>query len=342
MKIIQVLDALDYGDGVCNDVIHKDALLKKLGYTSEIYSKWVHDKVRNCWRDIETLQVDKEDIIIHHYSGVPHIMEYIKDKKCKKVLMYHNVTPSKFSVGGNDAERAMEILKENFSIYDYFAAVSQFNADDLKRIGLKEECDILPILLDFGKDNNEKIKVNTTNFLFVGRIAPNKKDEDVVGIFNYYYQYIDANSHLYLVGNYEGNEIYYNHLKEQIDKLECKTHIHFTGKVSDEELNNYYRKSDVFVCMSEHEGFCLPILEGMYYNIPVIAYDACAVPETMGGAGILTYTKDPEILAKLIYVILSDDALRGSLLQKQRNRVEIFMEDGIREKLEKLIEKWSV
>ena len=340
MKIIQVLDALDYGDGVSNDVIHKDILLKKMGYTSEIYSKWVHENVKKYWRNIETLQVEENDILIHHYSGVPHILNYVKEKKCKKVLVYHNVTPKKFLMGGNDTEQALEILKSNSDIYDYFVGDSQFNVDDLRKMGIDKECDILPILLDFGKTSNGKIEDITTNFLFVGRIAPNKKQEDIIDIFAYYYEYIDANCHLYLIGNYQGNEGYFRTLQEKLENLECKAHVHFTGKIADEELDNYYRKADVFICMSEHEGFCIPILEGMYYNLPIIAFNACAVPETMGDAGILTYTKEPEIVARLIYLVLSDGGLREVLLQKQRERVEAFTESNICKKLEKLIEKW--
>ena len=267
-------------------------------------------------------------------------MEYIKNQRCKKVLVYHNVTPAEFLVSGNDAYKALEILKENFELYDYFVGVSQFNANDLRKLGLKKECDILPILLDFNESDNSKIESETTNFLFVGRIAPNKKDEDIIDIFNYYYKFIDANSNLYFVGNYDSKSNYYDELQEKLKKLECRSHIYFTGKVTDEELSVYYRKADIFICMSEHEGFCIPVLEGMHYNLPVIAYDACAIPETMGDAGILTYTKEPEVLAKLIYTILTTDKFKDILLKKQKERVITFSEDGIKTRLEFLIKKW--
>ena len=343
MRIIQVLDALDYGDGVSNDVINKKHLLKKMGYDTEIYSKWCDERVLDERLDINLLATSSEDIIIHHYSGESNIISKVLNQRGKKILFYHNITPEEFWDDGEFAKKGIRQLETLGVKYDYIGGDSKFNIKDLRELGLKQEADVLPILVNFNHfpTANAMCDKNSTCFLFVGRVAPNKCHDDIIKVFDYYFNNIDANSELYLVGNYEAYPEYFSKLKKQLEGLACSSHIIFAGKVSNEMLYQYYQKATAFLCMSAHEGFCIPLLESMYSGIPTFAYDAGAVSETMGNAGVLIYDKSPEKVAKTIYTILSTRDLCGEIIDRQFKWVAHFSESEIAKQLRCLIEKWS-
>lgn len=162
-----------------------------------------------------------------------------------------------------------------------------------------------------------------TNILFTGRIAPNKKQEDIIRMFYQYQKRYRAKSRLFLAGSYDGMETYYERLREYVQKLRLK-HVYFTGHIRFEELLAYYHIADAFVCMSEHEGFCVPLVEAMYFKIPVLAYDSTAVTETLGGSGFLTDTKDPLVNASVLNHILTNDSVRKTLLEGQSKRLAHF------------------
>lgn len=347
MKIIQVLDALDFGDGVSNDVINKYSLLKEMGYDTEIYSKWYHEKVGKYRKDIKKLKLNENDILIHHFSGKCHCLKEIQMQKCKKILVYHNITPQSFFDFEDDnlseGEKQLKEIKEN---YNYFLADSQFNAISLERLGISKKVDILPILIDFTQFDKYKTsmrnkKNNTKTFLFVGRVAENKKHEDIIRIFNYYYNNIDCNSNIVFVGNTEFSKLYYEKLIKLVDELKLNDNIIFTGKVDDNILYDYYNRADIFICMSEHEGFCIPLLESMYFGVPTIAYNSTAIKSTMGNAGVLVEYKNIEVIAKLIYEIINNDDINKRIIEQQYKWVSNFYEENIKTQLYELINKWS-
>lgn len=349
MKIVQVLDALDYGDGVSNDVINKYKLLKEMGYDTAIYSKWVHDKVSKYFNDIDTLKLSKDDILMHHFSGHSFILENIHMLSCKKVLVYHNITPQEFYSGEENTgkhDKGIEQLIMYKDKYDYFLGDSQFNIECLQQLEVTKQGDVLPILIDFRKiEKSECFNIRDNKdqkvFSFVGRVAENKKHEDVIDIFEYYYTNIDSNSKLILVGNYEYSLNYYNNLIHKLSELNCKNNVIFTGKIDDEELYNYFKCVDIFICMSEHEGFCIPLLESMYCKVPTMAFDACAIKYTMGNAGVLVKEKNPRVLAELAHVIISNPDIRCRILENQKKWVNLFSKENIALKLKDLIKKWQ-
>lgn len=348
MRIVQVLDALDFGDGVSKDVINKYCLLNEMGYTTEIYSQWVHEKVEKYRKDIKELKLNKNDVLIHHFSGQCHSLDKILSQNCKKVLVYHNITPQKFFETDNNSEHCSigeSQLQQIHEKYDYFLADSQFNAECLYDLGVNKKVDVLPILIDF-KDfdtyiKNKMLSKKEKLFLFVGRVAENKKHEDIIDIFDYYYSNINVNSKLVFVGNTEYSKEYYSYLLNKISRLKSNKNILFTGKVDDSVVNDYYANADVFICMSEHEGFCIPLLESMYCGVPTIAYDSSAIKNTMGDSGILVYKKDAEKIAKLIHVILENGAVKKSIIENQLKWVNTFKKENIRNEMSRLIKKWS-
>ena len=139
MRIIQVIDALDYGDGVSNDVINKYNLLREMGMETEIYSKWFHDKVNTYRYDIDKLKVKENDILLHHFSGKNHTWETVLKANCKKVLVYHNITPAEFfnnSIHGERCSEGEQQLLELYKYYNYYLADSEFNVQSLKQLEL--------------------------------------------------------------------------------------------------------------------------------------------------------------------------------------------------------------
>jgi glycosyltransferase involved in cell wall biosynthesis len=349
LRIVQVMDALDYGDGVSISVINTYRVLSELGYDTAIYSKWRHDKCQDYFHDIRKLHLGQKDILIHHYSGWSCIQDEINSQNCIKVLLYHNITPKDFMreyMDEYDDSQGIQQLKDNIRKYHFILGDSQFNIEEISRITGKstKEMDVLPIVIEFDMfrktENARKSNRKESNFLFVGRVAPNKKFEDVIEIFNLYYSRIDSSVNLFLVGNDEYSLTYTNSLKALLSTMPCSGNVHFAGKVSDETLHNHYAEADVFLCMSEHEGFCIPILEAMSYQIPVIAYCESAIPTTMGNAGVLIFRKDFEMIAKLICVILKEDDVRRKIIDAQNQWVSKFDRISVELNLNTQIAKW--
>jgi hypothetical protein len=155
-----------------------------------------------------------------------------------------------------------------------------------------------------------------TNILFVGRVIPNKRFETVIRAFHVYRTRHNPRSRLLLVGSYSGFERYFAALQGLIAQLGTPD-VHFLGHVSNEELTALYDVADLFLCASEHEGFCVPIVEAFYKRVPVLAYAATAVPATMDGGGVLYDTKDPFEIARLMEAVLDDRDVEEAVLASQ-------------------------
>jgi glycosyltransferase involved in cell wall biosynthesis len=160
-----------------------------------------------------------------------------------------------------------------------------------------------------------------TNILFVGRVIANKKIEDLIRVFHAYHTIFNSRSRLLIVGAQSGFERYAASLHQLVGTLGA-SHVHFVGHVSDEELIAFYECADLFLCASEHEGFCVPLVEAFYKQVPVLAYAATAVPSTMDGAGVLYHDKDPMHVAGLMDAIVSNEALQDLIVDGQCEAVD--------------------
>ena len=347
MKIHLVLDCLDYGDGVSNDVLSQQQMYKQLGYDCDIYTAIYDERMKNSRKSIDELFCASNDLLIHHYSGYSRILPFIKKQRCKKVMIYHNITPPEFVDGAvkRDCELGLRQLPGLKDVYDAVAGDSQFNLDCLIQLGLLKEGegDVLPIPVEFAKKGFKKSLIRQgkgTKFLFVGRYVPNKKIEDIIDVFSYYYSCVDNSAKLIIVGNPNIMSNYTDMLRSKINSLTCSMQIELVGKISDEELQKCYQDADVFLCMSEHEGFCIPLLEAMWHGIPVFAYDAGAVRETMGNGGIVFTDKTPASVAHLIHTILCSPEITSAIQKKQHERVSAFSFKKVETRLLELTEKW--
>ena len=202
-----------------------------------------------------------------------------------------------------------------------------------------EQGDVLPLGLDRAKwsvEANPGIAAalrthGGTNVLHVGRFAPNKCIHDCIKAFYFYHHKINPQSKLWLVGNYVDNEIYVFELRRLVAELRLKEAVEFVGPVANTELRSFFEQSDLYLCMSEHEGFCVPLIEAMHFGIPLIAYDTGAIAETLGEAGALVSRKDFPRVAELMHLLVTDQSLKAQIIERGKQRVADFSEERFSE-----------
>lgn len=345
MEIHQILPGIIKDDAIGNETLVLREYFRKLGYRSEIYAQYIQNGIDAYPYQKYKKRSSKNNILFYHYSMGSDITDFIEKLPDKIILLYHNQTPEKYFLGINDRyasllHKGRNDLKKISKIAQWGIGVSEYNRLELIDAGFKRT-EVLPLLLDYEKYSSKNEEIFTryndhyVNILFVGRIVPNKRQDELIKIF-YYYQYINPNSRLFIIGRWEGFEKYYYKLKEMVAQLPLQNII-IPGCVSEKDLNAYYSIADVFLCMSEHEGFCVPLIECMHFNIPIIAYNATAIPYTLGNSGILVNKKDYCSIAELIDIIIQDEKLKKKIIENQRKRLNDFNIDGIKRKLEIII-----
>lgn len=347
MRIIQMLPTIAYGDAIGNDTIALKKVLESLGYETGIYAESVVPPLNHKTAVlVEKLpKLTSDDIIIYHLSTGAKLNKRFIEYPAKKIIIYHNVTPPHFFEKNDDFiyginKWALEDVKYLADKVDYCLADSEFNKRDLRSLGYTCPIDVLPILIPFDDYKKKpdiqivnKYSDGKTNIVFTGRLVPNKKQEDIIGAFYYYKKYFDTEARLFLVGSYKPEDIYYRRLVKYVKSLNLKD-VYFTGHIKFNEILAYFQIADVFLCMSEHEGFCVPLVEAMFFNIPIIAYGSTAVPSTLGGSGIIMEDKDPLIVAKMMHLLKTDEILRKKVVYNQKIRLEDFKYDKIKKQFE--------
>lgn len=331
----QLLPGFIDGDAISNEAVEIQRIIQSWGYESKIFTinKHTSPMVRHlCLDYTEHEKISNSgNVIIYHHSIGSVLTQYFKNLPDKKILIYHNITPDKYFRNIN-TEKATVLhqgrkqLEDLAGVPDISLADSQYNCQELIDLGYKNT-HVLPIILNFKKLAEapkkkilNKYRDKLLNFLFVGRITPNKKIEDVIKVFYYFKETVNISSRLFIVGSFVGMERYYDYLRALTLELNL-TNVVFTGHVALPELLAYYKLADVFVCMSEHEGFCIPLVESMYFGIPIVAYRAAAVPYTLGKSGILVDEKDYSKIAELIDVMFTQNGLRQKVIQNQKKRL---------------------
>lgn len=296
-RIIQLVEALDYGDAVSNQVVRLDDLFKKQGLTSLIYSKWVHSSVETLRLNIDDLRVKEDDVIILHYAGFSEFaFEIFKKCPATRITIYHNITPEHFFPRGSAlfefCHEGRRQLKEVVDVSHYIWGDSQYNIEEVISLGFpRENCAVVPIIVDsaFLRIAEEKLSGSrkSGSWIFVSRIAANKGQVDLITLFAAVRRSAPTKaSHLYIVGNFSPDDPYYLRVLDAIEAAGVNDCVTITGKVSDEALVQYLSESELYVSLSAHEGFGVPLVEASLFGIPVFALDSSAVRETLGGLGV--------------------------------------------------------
>lgn len=351
MEIHQILPTFSPGDAIGNEVIEINKTLTKWGYKSQIYAENIHPEM-TAKKHLEYDKVSsKDNLLIFHFSIGSDISHYVRKLPDKKIIRYHGITPERYLYGINDyiqhlLVRGREELKLYPELTDMALANSRYTQLELSNLGFKRT-EIFPLLLDlniYDKNPNENLisrfKDNYVNILFVGRVIPQKNQHIILKIFSYY-KLLNPRSRLFLIGNFEGCENYFNQLQEIVRKLKLKD-VHIPGKVPMSDLISYYKLADVFLCMSEWETFCVPLVESMYFDTPVLAYNRTAIPDTLGNSGILINELKSEEIAEMIDLVVKDEAFRNKIIRKQRERLKDFersnMENLLKEYIQQVID----
>ncbi|MBC7227607.1 MAG: glycosyltransferase family 4 protein [Thermoflexales bacterium] len=329
------------GDAITDHAFLIQRWLKEDGFDSEIYAESIHPALLGKVKPYREYRPSRpgELVILHHSIG-SDLVEDLLRYDVRFLLIYHNITPPDFFQPVDPVlvaqmqrgRRQLGLLRERTVLA---LGDSSFNEAELQKAGFSPT-GVLPIVLDSSQYDLEpnpdlinRYQDIGPRLLFVGRLVPNKKQEDLIKLL-YFYRRIEPSARLFLVGP-PWVPAYAEWLREFAEELGLGEAVIFTGHVHQRDLVTYYRLADVYVSMSEHEGFGKPLIEAMYLGVPVVAYAAGAVPETMGGAGVLFHQKDYEVLAELIDLVVKSQVLRQRVIQKQRERASLYLEPQVRQ-----------
>lgn len=347
MQINQFHSGTAVGDAVTNQMLLIREILIKNGYESEIYAEYVAKELKHIIKPIESYKGDKEAILFVHHSMGMNQFDKIVGLPDKKALIYHNITPEKFfdDEGTKKYIRiGLQQVKDYKEHLDYCIAASNYNRRQLIQMGYDNDIDVMPVQVSLDRfdkvvANDEIVKENhdTKNILFVGRVVWNKRQDDVIKSFAVYNKYYNSQSKLFIVGD-DGMQGYVEELKSLTRRYGIEDKVVITGKVSEEDLKAYYEIADLFLCMSEHEGFGVPLLEAMKMEVPVLAYRSSAIPETMDGAGIVVQEKNYAYIGALVHEVLNDATIYQGVIKKQKERIKRLENTDTEKILLKVIE----
>jgi len=352
MKVHQIVPYLGGGEPISSQALAIHEVLRSWGVESRLYAYNMDDFGRQYAQyDSEygkVLHQDHDDLLIYHYALYCENYRLFQRSRHRKVLVYHNITPQDFykdyHFGSFFLCRLGRRYLRELGDYDLALADSEYNRRELLEMGFTEEKSaVLPIYppLDYLEAVEEDAALarwladGKTNLLSVGRVVPNKRIEDVIKLFACYHHGVNAESRLVIAGFMLSS--YYAALASLVKSLGLEGRVHFLGRVSDAQLRACYRGCRYYVSMSEHEGFSTPLLESFHFGLVVLAYDAGAVPETMGGTGILFREKDYPLLAELIDRLERDPMLRGRVTAAQRERLGDFSKENFSRNLRRVL-----
>lgn len=337
MEIHQLLTVADYGDATTNEALEIQRYLSRHG-TSHIFSAHPPDPRLKTVRPLhEYAQMasagsERNVLLLHFSMGHPGLFEFVMNRPERLVMRYHNVTPPEmfqdyditFAAELAASRRQVAELRDRV---DLAIGVSTFNVRDLEGLGYRNTA-VVPLILDL--DRLLRVRPRRPRFpvphraagplvLFVGRIAPNKGHPQLLQAFHVLKTYLRSDAHLVMVGS-PHHVGYLLTLERFIQELHLPE-IYMPGHITTAELVALYRRADVFLCLSDHEGFGVPLVESMAFGVPVIAKAAAAIPETVGDAAILLPDSSPALAAEAVDTVLRDSDLRRRLIAKGHRRV---------------------
>lgn len=334
MIVHQLVHTLSYGDAISSEVLALQRAVQELGGNGEIYAIHVHPKLKEKARDYrEFPRSESGEVILHYSLGSVLNRWYSELTNWRRSLIFHNLTPSHWFEGVNPRvtegiRSGEDELPELLALSDRVIADSSFNAGQLRGHGTPVEVLELPVDPErWREESNPGIAAllrgsGEHHIAHVGRLAPNKCVEDIIRAFYFLRHHILPKSRLWLVGIDTDTELYSFSLRHLVDQLGLNDAVEFPGCFADSEVRALYENGHLYTCMSEHEGFCLPVLEAMHFGMPVIAYASTALPDTVSGGGILLNEKNPARTAELMAEVLTNEELRRSLQAAGKKRVE--------------------
>ena len=327
MRVSQVLCAAGPVDAVTNQVFAWRTTFEGWGWEGD-YSARVAPGFRSgALHDLRELEPAVDEVVVVHYSGYAAGLERVLSATNRTLLVSHNVTPSRYfwatdPVTAGVCELARDQLAGLVAMAGAVAAVSEFNARELEQLGGRRAA-VIPVLFRAAPARLNGVEPDRpATVLFVGRLAPHKRQDLVIAAFARY-RHSAPGARLVLVGSPATAE-FGAELRTLADRL-APGAVMFEHEISRERLASRYAEADVFLCLSEHEGFCIPLLEAFHSGVPVVARDAGAVAEVLGDAGVLLGPEDTvATVAELLPIVIGDPELRGELRARGQRRLEHY------------------
>jgi glycosyltransferase involved in cell wall biosynthesis len=346
MIINQWVPAAHKGDAIGDSARRVRQMLRDAGHTSDLFALTMDDELRGDVRHFAEPDARRGEITIFHFALPSPMTGAFATLDGARVLQYHNITPAPFFAPYDAglfrlAALGRQELRSLVGHVDLALGDSDFNRRELEGLGFAPT-GVMPIAVNLERITGaprrpalEKILADgLINILFVGRIVPNKRIEDHIRLAEIYKRYVDSYYRFIFVGRYDGLPRYYAQVRALIAEFKMlPDRFWFTGPVPDEDLAAFYRWADAYVSLSEHEGFCVPLIEAMAADVPVLAYAAGAVPETLGGAGVLFDPKDLELAAEMLGTLVYDRPVRDRVIDGQRRRLQDFTPARIEQQL---------
>jgi len=340
MRIDQLVPAFHRGDAIGDEAWHLRNFFRSRDFASDIYRLDCDRGLEEESRPFSSFPVPaSNDITILHFALPSILTQGLIRSPGKRVIIHHNITAPEFFAGFSEemaslvraGRRELETLAP---MVDLALADSEFNCQELRGLGFRKS-EVFPLYIDFAKYEKPASRFvqglfadDWTNILFVGRVVPNKKIEDLIRVLFYYKKYISPLVRLIVIGKTTSLPKYYQSLVRMADEFYLKPEeIRFTGHLPDGEMFAVYRAAQVFLSMSEHEGFCLPLIESMIFDLPVVAFNSTAIPWTLDGAGVLLNTKRVDLAAELVARVAQDAKIRKAVIDGQRRRLARFKEE---------------
>lgn len=340
-------------DAVGTHVRHAQAVLRDMGLRSEVYAEGRTGVGFRAAHDVRSYRGDgNRTLLVYQLSTGSKVADFVLGRPEPKLVNYHNITPSEFfapwepHVGGELAKGRRQL--EAFATQAVAGiAVSRFNEGDLRAAGFART-DVAPVMVDLDAlekaadprvlaDRQRAKRRGGTDLLFVGRVAPNKAHHDLIKAFAAYRRTFDPDARLHLVGG-ASSHAYLTAMKRFAKGLGLQRWVDFAGSVPDGTLAAYYRTADAFVCLSDHEGFCVPLLEAMHNRVPIVAFSAAAVPETVADAAVVLPSKEPALVAAAVHRVVTDAAVRERLTAAGTTRLATFSLDRSKASFRRAIE----
>jgi glycosyltransferase involved in cell wall biosynthesis len=354
MIINQWVPAAHRGDAIGDSARRVRDMLRAAGHQSDLYALTMDEELRGDVRLMSDWDSRLGEVTIFHFALASPMTEAFAGVRGVRILQYHNITPAHFFAPYDPglfrlAALGRRELSTLVGRVDVALGDSEFNRQELESLGF-QRTGVLPIAVNTDRITRaprrpalEKVLADgLINFLFVGRIVPNKRIEDHIRLAEVYKRNVDSYYRFIFVGRYDGLPRYYAQVRALIDRYQMlPERFWFTGPVPDEDLAAFYRWADVYISLSEHEGFCVPLVEAMAADVPVLAYAAGAVPETLGGAGVLFTPKDLELAAEAMGMLVYERAFRESVLEGQRERLAAFSRESMERQLQGILDEYA-
>ena len=340
--IHQFSPGCDVGDGITNGMFFTQKILHSLGVHSEIFSIHIPEALTGVIKSYRDYVSQPDQVLIVHHSMGTADWDWVGQQDAVKILLYHNITPAEFFPAGSFIREHAALGRTQLtdSVAWFVGAIgdSEYNSAELVEANYHPVVTI-PLLVDL-----EKIRTapwdhalvaryqNSFNLLFIGRIVENKKQHELVELFSHFKKMYREPARLILIGGTTsiGYEAY---LRGIIAEHHLQNEVELPGKVSNDELYGYYRAADVFVCLSEHEGFGMPLIEAMCFDVPVVAFNTSNIGNTLGESGILFLEKRLQEMAACIKLLAEQSEFRRRVNRSQRNNLHRFSFNTVRTQL---------